>query len=181
MQELKLEQLKEELPYKWKVQTAGKYSCTIVAYIDARILMDHLDKCVGPQNWANEVKQVGGYLMGGIGVKIDGEWVWKWDVGTPSAFDKEKGHVSDAYKRAGVHWGVGRFLYDKEMINISSVEVDNKNLPAHNESDIKVPITNIPRGIMVKKKGTGGWYSTTEIKNVNRYIREVYLPYKEKK
>jgi hypothetical protein len=49
--------------------------------------------------------------------------VWKWDVGysnnpesdeeTDRSYEHEplKAAVSDGFKRAGVQWGVGRFLY----------------------------------------------------------------------
>jgi hypothetical protein len=80
-------------------------------YVTARFCMDRLDQSVGPQNWKNEYKEVGGHLICGVSVKCDGEWVTKWDVGTESNFEAEKGHFSDAFKRACVHWGIGRDLY----------------------------------------------------------------------
>ena len=80
-------------------------------YVTARFCMDRLDQSVGPQNWKNEYKEIGGHLICGVSVKSDGEWVTKWDVGTESNFEAEKGHFSDAFKRACVHWGIGRDLY----------------------------------------------------------------------
>lgn len=80
-------------------------------YVTARFCMDRLDQSVGPQNWKNEYREVGGHLICGVSVKCDGEWVTKWDVGTESNFEAEKGHFSDAFKRACVHWGIGRDLY----------------------------------------------------------------------
>ncbi len=51
-------------------------------------------------------------LIAGIGIKTGEHWVWKWDTGSESNMEAEKGHMSDAFKRAAVKWGVGRFLYD---------------------------------------------------------------------
>jgi hypothetical protein len=82
-------------------------------YVTARFCMDRLDQSVGPQNWKNEFKEIGidGHLICGVSIKCDGEWVTKWDVGTESNFEAEKGNFSDAFKRACVHWGIGRDLY----------------------------------------------------------------------
>ena len=47
---MKLEDLKKELPYKWRVQSSryGKANC--VAYIDARDAQDLLDEVCGQEN-----------------------------------------------------------------------------------------------------------------------------------
>ena len=111
-QQTNLEDLKQELPYKWRVQSAkyGKANC--VCYIDARDCQDLLDKVVGVENWQSIFYDEGGLLFCKIGIKIEeDEWVWKSDTGSESNIEKDKGHVSDAFKRACVSWGIGRFLY----------------------------------------------------------------------
>lgn len=50
----------------------------------------------------------------------ESEWVWKWDTGSESNVEKEKGQVSDAFKRAAVKWGIGRFLYDLEIAHVKT-------------------------------------------------------------
>lgn len=40
----------------------------------------------------------------------------KQDVGTESNTEKEKGQASDAFKRAGFNWGIGRELYSAPFI-----------------------------------------------------------------
>jgi hypothetical protein len=54
---------------------------------------------VGPLNWKNEYKEIAGQLVCGVSI-FDPEagWVTKWDVGTESNFEAEKGHFSDAFK-----------------------------------------------------------------------------------
>ena len=48
---MKLEDLKKELPYKWRVQSANQWGATCVAYIDARFVQDLLDEVCGQENW----------------------------------------------------------------------------------------------------------------------------------
>jgi hypothetical protein len=80
-------------------------------YIDARYVMDKLDH-LGPENWQDRyIDRTGGSVRCGIGLLVDGEWVWKWDVGTVSDIEPEKGSYSEAFKRAAVKWGIGRDLY----------------------------------------------------------------------
>jgi hypothetical protein len=112
---MNLKDLTQFIPsYKWRVQSVSKNypAASCVAYIDARDVMYILDEIVGPENWQSDYKEIKGNLYAGIAVKINGEWVWKWDCGTESNTEKEKGEASDAFKRAAVKWGIGRFLYD---------------------------------------------------------------------
>jgi len=84
-----------------------------LAYIDARDVMDRLDMIVGFECWqCNYTAGVGNSIVCNIGVRIAGEWVWKGDGAGPSDTEPEKGALSDAFKRAGVRWGIGRYLYD---------------------------------------------------------------------
>ena len=66
----------------------------------------------------------------GIDVDKDGScWTWKEDCGTESNVEKQKGEASDAFKRAAVMWGVGRFLYYKPIIKLPVKEKNSKWLP----------------------------------------------------
>lgn len=137
---MNLELLKKEIPYKWKVQTAKSWGCECVAYIDARDVMDILDEVVGPENWQDSFREIGGKMYCSLSIKIDGEWISKEDIGTPSNMDADKGEASDAFKRAAVKWGIGRFLYDLGMVKIKETICTNpdaepkyrKYVPAHN-------------------------------------------------
>lgn len=82
----------------------------MLAYIDARYVMDRLDEATDGY-WTSEYKEIKGNLFCGISILLDGEWVTKWDVGVPSNFEAQKGEASDSFKRAGVMWGIGRDLY----------------------------------------------------------------------
>ena len=97
----------------------GGYA-TILAYKDARVDMNRLDECVGVGYWQRDYKVIDGRLYCGVAVYNDdiSEWIWKWDVGTESMTEKEKGQASDAFKRACFNLGIGRELYDYPVINV---------------------------------------------------------------
>lgn len=125
---MNLKDLQKPIDYKWKPifrrdkATNKSYQVGEVAYIDARDVQNILDDVVRPENWQADYKMVGNLFMCGIGIniptpmdetgKVTWNWVWKWDTGTESDIEADKGIVSDALKRAGVLWGIGRFLYD---------------------------------------------------------------------
>jgi hypothetical protein len=88
---------------------------TIISYKNARVDANRLDKTCGA-NWQNDFKMIDGKMYGGVGIKIGEEWLWRWDVGTESNQDPEKGQASDAFKRACFKWGIGRELYDYPFI-----------------------------------------------------------------
>lgn len=154
-----LKQLTGEIPFKWRVQSysQNKEQAQCVAYIDARDVMHRLDEVVGVENWQDDYKLVDGKLMAGIGIKCGAEWVWKWDTGNESAMEGDKGQISDAFKRAGVKWGIGRFLYDKKITYVPT-----------NEKLIKVggKATNFPH--VVDLNGKKVWDLTTYINGLNK-------------
>jgi len=52
-----------------------------------------------------------GFLTG-ISIKIDGEWVTRWDGADVTDIESFKGGLSSSFKRAAAQWGIGRYLYD---------------------------------------------------------------------
>lgn len=94
----------------------GGYA-TILAYKDARVDMNRLDKVCG-MNWQKDFKLIDGNLFCGVGIKDGDQWIWRWDVGTESNTEKEKGQASDAFKRACFCWGIGRELYEYPVIQV---------------------------------------------------------------
>ena len=63
------------------------------------------------------------------------EWVWKSDTGSESNVEKDKGHVSDAFKRACVSWGIGRFLYRLPIQTLTTKQWKGKEYPYAPEKD----------------------------------------------
>ena len=82
-------------------------------------LLDEAEE-VGPFNWQCEYKMIDNKLYCGLGIrdKANGDWIWKWNVGTESNQEAEKGQASDALKRAGFTWGLGTELYSAPDIKI---------------------------------------------------------------
>lgn len=109
---------------------------TLLAYKDARVDMNVLDETFGCERWQNEYKRdSNGVLQCGIGVLFtvgtqlkdlahlpNNEWVWKWSNGVPSEHESDKGEYSDAFKRAGFMWGIGRELYDMPTLFVELKE-----------------------------------------------------------
>jgi len=84
----------------------------VLAYLDARDVMDRFDAACGPDGWQNRYTHAEKKTVCEIGVRTEaGEWVWKADGAGDSDMEAEKGALSDAFKRAAVRWGVGRYLY----------------------------------------------------------------------
>lgn len=184
-----LKLLQKKIPYKWKPQgqdkNKTKWSC--VAYIDARDVMDVLDEVVGVENWQKKFYQVKNTMCCSIGIKIDNEWIWKDDGGSESDYEKEKGEVSDAFKRAGVNWGIGRFLYDMDIVWLTVEEYDankyklteyieNRKKPQQTQTNISQTHTN-PHEEEFKKTLEEGKCEKCGIKiseNVKRFSLKAY-------
>ena len=119
MEETKKRQrrLSDKIPCKWRVQSFSKNKpvAICIPYIDARQVMDILDEVITPSKWKDEYKSIDGKLFCGISIKVGEEWVTKWDVGSETKVEGEKGEVSDSFKRAAVKLGIGRFLYSMGM------------------------------------------------------------------
>lgn len=105
---------------EWRVQntTKNKDKGMAVAYITSRAIQKRLDETVGPYCWRVEYKPW--HLVGGKTSQICGlsildearnEWITKWDGADATEFEPIKGGISDAFKRAAVLWGIGRYLY----------------------------------------------------------------------
>jgi len=88
----------------------------LLLYKTARTDAAILDETVGHEKWQCDFKAIDGKLYGGIGIKCGEEWVWKWDAGTEANMEPTKSEASDAFKRAGFKWGIGRSLYTAPRI-----------------------------------------------------------------
>lgn len=94
---------------------------SVLLYKTARTDANILDDVIGVYDWQCDYKVIDGVLFCGIGIRgEDGQWVWKWDAGSESNVEKEKGEASDAFKRAGFRFGIGRELYTAPFIWIPS-------------------------------------------------------------
>lgn len=140
-----LSKLREEVPYQWRVQSRNKERTKAIcsAYIDARDVMNVLDKHC-EFGWQTDTKELAGFIFYGIGIENpdtdkDGNrngytsTLWRWDTGariednkTDNMYEQAgKSAASDAFKRAAVQWGVGRFLYDLPTVTVPCDQYGN--------------------------------------------------------
>ena len=116
---------------KFRLLTADEIECRVsqisktgkglqlLLYKTARTDAALLDETY-PDQWQCDFKALDGKMYGGIGIKINNEWLWRWDCGSESNMEAEKGEASDAFKRAGFKWGIGRELYTSPFIWVKS-------------------------------------------------------------
>lgn len=104
-----------------RIQSVNDKGAVLLLYKTARADMRILDEVVGSMNWQRHHDVVNGNLFCTISIydPDKGQWVSKQDCGVPSNTQGEKGEASDAFKRAGFSWGIGRELYDSPFIWIS--------------------------------------------------------------
>ena len=122
--------------------TKDKKRYSVLLYKTARTDMDILDETVGAENWKATHYEVKGkdFCMIEIRIKFEDdskfdpsgkafnyEWVGKSDCGAETNVEAEKGESSDAFKRAGFCWGIGRALYSAPKIWLDA-EVDSYSL-----------------------------------------------------
>lgn len=116
---LLMQKLAEPFPadeVKCKPQTVKGNRALAIHYIGARQVMDRLDAVMGPDGWEDEYALLAdGSVVCTIRVRIGENWIRKTDVGGPSeqpdSGDRMKSAFSDAFKRAAVKLGIGRYLY----------------------------------------------------------------------
>lgn len=98
----------------------------LLLYKTARTDSALLDE-VYPDQWQCDFKSLDGKMYCGIGIKINDEWLWRWDCGAESNMEAEKGEASDAFKRAGFKWGLGTELYSSPFIWIKPEDCKIEN------------------------------------------------------
>lgn len=103
----------KNIHFRVGARTKDKKKGIPLAYIDARDAMERLDAVVGPENWQRRYPwSDGGRLYCEVGIRLNGEWIWKGDGAGDTQVEAEKGAFSDAFKRACVNWGLAQYLYD---------------------------------------------------------------------
>ena len=119
MKDIDLRKLGAKFPsadIEWRIgrggKTNGRIWAQVLAYITNRAIQSRLDEVCGPENWQNDYKLWrGDSQLCGISIRIDGDWVTKWDGAPDTHVESIKGGLSDSMKRAGVMWKIGRYLY----------------------------------------------------------------------
>lgn len=103
----------------WRAQSVTRDGdkAQALCYIDARDVMKRLDHVMTPAGWEDRYEETAkGRVICTLSLKIDGVWVAKADGAGDTDVEGEKGGISDAFKRAAVKWGIGRYLYDVSAV-----------------------------------------------------------------
>ncbi|QWE49735.1 Rad52/22 double-strand break repair protein [Paenibacillus phage SV21] len=136
MEELRRPFAPEDLEWRVGSTNGDKTKGLALAYVTNRAIMNRLDETVGTFNWKNEFREwKGNSQLCGISIRFEKEWITKWDGSDDSNYEATKGGLSDAMKRAGYQWGIGRYLYNltpkwvpiKQVGKMSIIE--NHNIP----------------------------------------------------
>lgn len=135
-------------------QCNQNWGVQLLLYKNARVDMNILDETVGAENWQNRFYECKGNLYCSLGINVNYDkpdkepnWIWKDDCGSESNTEAEKGEASDARKRAGVAWGLGRELYTapkficfppesvnwkdgkcKDTFTVHAIKIENKKI-----------------------------------------------------
>lgn len=106
-----------------RVARATQNGVSLLLYKTARVDMEILDTTVGCENWQCRFYEHKGILFCSVGINtnfnrpdLPDRWVWKDDAGVESNQEAEKGNASDARKRSGFSWNIGRELYTSPFI-----------------------------------------------------------------
>ena len=111
-----LQALRRPFPVKrirWRIgaRNGDKTKGIALAYIDARDVQQRLDDVLG-LDWQCRYTHVGDKgVVCEIGLLVGDEWRWRANGAGETDVEGTKGSMSDAFKRAAVMWGVGKYLY----------------------------------------------------------------------
>lgn len=151
---------------EWRIgsTTKDKSKGMALAYIDARTVMDRLDSVCGPGHWQCNYNSIGESVSCNLGILIGDAWIWKANGAGKTDFEAEKGMYSDAFKRAAVMFGIGRYLYD---LDSPWVQLENEGR--------RISATELPKlnEIHEKHAQRSGWGTPGEVaiaKLLNRTV-----------
>lgn len=124
----------DEIHWRIGPMTKDKTKTKPLAYMDARNVMDRLDEVCGPAGWGCDYDSAGPGVVCSISIWVDGQWVTKSDGAGATDIEGVKGAYSDAFKRAAVRWGIGRYLYgmDSPWVGLNpkwNKEIDPNEMP----------------------------------------------------
>lgn len=100
--------------HNWRAQSVARDGrrAQALCYINARTVQTRLDDVCGVAGWESSFAETAsGRVIATISIDMGSRWVSKADGAGATAMEGEKGGLSDAFKRAAVMWGIGRYLY----------------------------------------------------------------------
>ena len=125
---------------EWRAQRVGiangKPWAYVLAYVTNRAIQTRLDEVFGADGWQNLIREWRDKsTVCGISVRFGDEWITKWDGADETDIEATKGGISDAMKRAAVHWGIGRYLYKLEA-NFAECSMERQRGPEWHQAAV---------------------------------------------
>ena len=120
-----VEDIEWRLIQVWDRGESGGIGGRCAAYVTAREAMARLDLVFGPGGWSSSVTPFEIGREPGFVCRITAGGISHEDVADLTNKEALKGGASGAFKRAAVHFGVGRYLYD---LPGGFIQVDPKGL-----------------------------------------------------
>ncbi len=156
--EEQLKKLKEPFEadkIEWRVQRSGNKAdgawAMVLAYVTNRAIMDRLDEVFGLGGWQSEINihdkgvtcklsvQAGEEEIAGSPIQ---HWITREDGAEFTDIESFKGGISGAMKRAAVHLGIGRYLYDLEATFVNVQKEKPKDMKGwHSINDAKTGVS----------------------------------------
>jgi len=119
---------------EWRIMTGGFKNndesqpwAIILPYLTSRAIMNRLDDAIGVENWQDHYRQLEHGITCSLSLRIKNEWITKEDGASETEIDSFKGGLSDAFKRAAVKWGMGRYLYELKGPYFAQFKKQNEN------------------------------------------------------
>lgn len=184
------EELRKPFPaskIRWRIGALmqNKTKARLLAYIDARDVMERLDEVLGIAGWedyyedtkAGKETGVQCHLTLTLPVDTENKWanvVTKCDAAASTNIEDLKGSYSDAFKRAAVKFGIGRDLYDLKapIVPVKDGKYFEKSdiprLPAKYYTEKSAPRETPPPSTTVKGASTEEGANLTKKKKVIR-------------
>jgi hypothetical protein len=147
--------------HSWRAQQVARDGRKAMAlcYITSRSVQNRLDAVCTPAGWESAFAETAsGRVIATITIDLGARWVAKSDGAGATAMEGEKGGLSDAFKRAAVMWGIGRYLY-----GLSSVWAECE-------------VLRDDKGDMRLKNGKPTWkrWTARGIDDLERALRELF-------
>jgi len=127
---------REDIEFRVSRISAKKNKACVVPYIKARGIMQRLDEVFDIAHWKDEYEVLQSGVKCKLSVYLGGEWITKEDVAPFTNIEALKGAFSDSLKRAGVKFGIGRYIYDvqEHWVDIFPERPKDSMFPVHYQS-----------------------------------------------
>jgi Rad52/22 family double-strand break repair protein len=125
----------------------------VLKYITARMVMNRLTEILGPGNWWDEYEIFGDRVVCKLSIRVEDLTITRCDTGEAGQgedLDGDKSIFSDAFKRAGVKFGIGLYLYNDRVPTEAMAYFENGHREYSNPSHSQSPNGSTP-------PKTGSW------------------------